>query len=240
MRKRIFLMSILCFFVCAYSISLVHAQNKSILTLADEYALALQKIQRQKSKKSIESLIDKGSAVADQSGELESLSEAEYALLEKKMKGFVINRESILFVKPTFKFFTQFSKTYGTKTDIAYFALMHKIKPDDVWRAYIEQQTDETGCTIYGKGILTDLYGKILQFKRDYPKAYVKNVNEEIDNILEKFTGGTCACGDRNGVLKEFRLFTKTFPKDKNTPTIKKRLAKIEKEKDFRFNCHSG
>lgn len=240
MRKRIFLMSILCFVVCEHSISLVHAQNKSILTLANEYALALKKIQSQKSKKSIEPLIDKGSAVADHIYEMESLSEADYALLEKKMKGFVINREEVLFIKPTFKFFTQFSKKYGTKADIAYFALMHEIKPDDVWEAYFEQQTDVTGCTIYGKGSLTKLYGKALRFKHAYPKAYVKDVNEEIDNILEEFTGGTCACGDRNGVLKEFRLFIKTFQKDKNTPTIKKRLAKIEKEKDFRFNCQSG
>lgn len=238
MRKRIFLMSILCFVICECGISIVHAQNKSILILANEYALALKKVQRQKSKKSIEHLIDKGSAVADQSGELESLSEADYALLEKKMKGFVINREEILFIKPTFMFFTQFSKTHGTKADIAYFALMHEIKPDDVWSAYVEQQTDVTGCTIYGKGTLTRLYGKALRFKRSYPKAYVKDVNEEIDNILEEFTRGTCACGDRNGVLKEFQLFIKTFPKDKNTPTIKRRLANIEK--NFRFNCQSG
>ena len=103
--------------------------------MANEYALALKKIQRRKSKTSNESLIEKGSAVADQSGELESLSEGDYALLEKKMKGFVINREEIIFIKPTFEFFTQFSKTHGTKTDIAYFALMHEIKPDDVWKA---------------------------------------------------------------------------------------------------------
>ncbi len=231
---------ILCFLVYECSISFVHAQNKPILTAANQYALALKKVQTRKSKKSIEPLIGKGRAVADHFDELESLSEAEYALLGKKMQGFVINREEVLFIEPEFKFFSRFSKTHGTKTDIAYFALLHAIKPDDVWTAYFEQQTDVTGCTRYGKGILTNLYGKILQFKRAYPKAYVEDIKEEMNNILEEFTGGTCACGDRRGVLKEFRLFIKTFPNDKNTPVIKKRLAKIEKEKDFRFNCQSG
>ena len=240
MQKRMFLILTLCLVVYECSVSFVHAQDKSILNLANQYALALKKVRNQKTKKSIEPLINKGKAVADRLDELESLSEADYVLLEKRMQGFVINREEVLFIEPEFKFFSRFSKTHGTKTDIAYFALRHAIKPDDVWAAYFEQQTDVTGCTIYGEGILTNLYGKILQFKRAYPKAYAEDIYEETNNILEKFTEGTCACGDQNGVLKEFRLFIKTFPKDKNTPAIKKRLTKIEKEKDFRFNCQSG
>ena len=96
-------------------------------------------------------------------------------------------------------------------------------------------QTDVSGCTIYGNGVLTTLYGKALQFKKTYPKAYIKDVNEEIDKILEEFIEGTCACGNRNSVLKEFRLFIKTFPNDKNTPRIKKRLTKLAKDKDFRL-----
>ena len=156
------------------------------------------------------------------------------------MKGFVVNREEILFIKPDLKFFAQLSKTRGTKTDTAFFALTREIRPDNVWAAYYEQQTDVTGCTIYGSGALTSLYGKALRFKKTYPQAYVEDIDEEINEILRQFTDNLCACGGRDTVLKEFRLFIRTFPKDKNTPGIKKNLTKLQKRKDAGFNCQSG
>jgi len=188
----------------------------------------------------VESVVRKGKTVSEKLEEIEALSEADYALLEKKMRGFVVNRDEILFIEPDSKFFARLAETRGTKADMAFFALMPQIKPRNVWAAYIEQQTDVSGCTIYGNGALTGLYGKALQFKRAYPKAYASDINKEIAEILSEFTDGTCACGTRAGVEKEFRAFIKTFPKDKNTPAIKKRLANLKGNKDFRFNCESG
>jgi hypothetical protein len=218
----------------------VDAQDKSILKLADEYSLALQKYERQKTRTSVESVMRKGKAVGEKLDEIEALSAADYSLLEKKMRGFTVNREEILFIEPDLKFFAQLSERSGTKTDAAFFVLMRVIKPDNVFPVYIERQTDVSGCTIYGIGALTVLYGKALQFKKTYPKAYVSDINREIEEILSEFTEGTCACGTRAGVEKEFRAFIKTFPKDKNTPAIKKRLANLKRNKDFRFNCESG
>jgi hypothetical protein len=218
----------------------VRSQNKSILQLADDYSLALGKYQRQKSRASVESVMRKGKAVGGKLDEIEALSDADYVLLEKKMQGFVVNRQEILFIEPDSMFFARLAKTRGTKADLAFFALMPQIRPQNVWAAYIDQQTDVTGCTLYGNGALTGLYGKALQFKRAYPKAYVVDINKEIDEILSEFTDGTCACGSRASVEKEFRAFIKTFPKDKNTPVIKKRLANLKRNKDFRFNCESG
>lgn len=226
-------------FVAVSSIT-AYAQDKSILKLADEYSLALKKYQKQKSRKSVESVMRKGKALDEKLLEMEDLSEADYALLKKKMKGFVINREEIVFIKPDLKFFQKLSRTRGTKADIAFFTLMREIRPDDVWAAYIEPQTDVTGCTIYGNGVLTKLYGKAVQFKRNYPKSYVSDINEEISEILQEFGDAVCACGEREDVLKEYRLFIKTFPSDKNTPAIKQNLEKIEKSVDARFNCQSG
>lgn len=218
----------------------VYSQNTSILELADKYSLALKKYQSQKSRMSVESIVQKGKVVAEKLDELESLNATDYSLLERKMEGFVVNREEIVYIKPDLKYFAQLAKTHGTKADIAFFALMREIRPDDVWAAYIEPQTDYSGCTIYGNGLLTKLYGKALQFRKNYPKAFAVDINEEIDKILEEFPESGCACGNRNSVIKEFRLFIKTFPKNKNTPEIKKRLANLEKERDFRFNCQSG
>ncbi len=235
-----FLVFSLIIVIYGYETSFASAQNKSILTLANRYASALQKMQNQKTKKSIEPLIRQGKMVAEQLDALETLSEADYSSLQKKMKGFVVNREETIFIEPDLKFFTKFVKERGTKADAAFFSFMNEIKPDSIWAAYIEQQTDYSGCTIYGNGMLTKLYGKAKRFKVNYPAAYLSDIDHEVSKILGAFTNSTCACGDRNGVLKEFRLFIKTFPNDKNTAVIRKRLAKIEKNSDFRFNCQSG
>ncbi len=222
------------------SASTVFSQTKSILKLAEEYSNALRKYQKQTSRSSVESLVRKGTILSRHLDKLENLSVEDYELFEKKMKGFVVNREEVVFVEPDLKFFAALSRTKGVSSDVAYFALMQQIKPDSIWAAYTDQQTDYSGCTIYGNGLLTKLYGKALNFKSKYPKAFSAEINEEIKGILEPLTDGDCACGNRVDVIKEFRLFIKTFPKDKNTPKIRKRLAIIQKDKDFRFNCQSG
>ena len=218
----------------------VYSQNKSILQLADEYSLALAKYETQIPRRSAESVLRKGKAVSGQIDEIEALSETDYALLEKKMRGFTVNRDEILFIEPDLKFFHALAQKRGTKADLAFFSLMRELKPDNVWAAYYEPQTDVSACTLYGGGLLTRFYGRALQFKNDYPKAYVEDIDKEISDILEQFSDHLCACGDRASVVKEFRSFIKTFPKDKKTPEIKRLLKNINKNKDFRFNCQSG
>jgi hypothetical protein len=226
---------------CVAAASPVSAQDKIVLQLAEEYSRTLKNYQAQKSRISLESVLRKGKAVAERLDEVESLSDAEYAVLEKKMKGFVVNREEVVFVKPDLKFFAQLSQRWGTKTDAAFFVLMRVIRPDDVFPVYTERQTDVSGCTIYGIGALTVLYGQALKFKNTYPQAYTPDIDEEINEILDEFTGAdVCACGDSASVRREFRLFIKTFPKDKNTAIVRKRLANLEKNKNNRFKCQSG
>lgn len=226
---------------CAAAASPVFAQDKIVLQLAEEYSRTLKNYQAQKSRISLESVLRKGKAVAERLDEVESLSDAEYAVLEKKMKGFVVSREEVIFVRPDLKFFAQLSERWGTKTDAAFFILMRVIRPDNVFPVYTERQTDVSGCTIYGISALTVLYGKALQFKKTNPQAYTPDIDEEINEILDEFTGeSVCACGDSASVRREFRLFIKSFPKDKNTSIVRKRLANLEKNKANRFNCQSG
>jgi hypothetical protein len=240
MNKSKLSIIILLIVIFGQSALFVHSQTKSILILADEYSLALSQYQKQTSRSSVESVVRKGEIVGEKLVEMEALSETDYSLLEKKMKGFTVNRDEILFINPDLKFFAELSKTNGTAADIAFFSLMLQIRPENVWAAYIEQQTDYSGCTIYGNGLLTRLYGRALQFKKSYPKVYVTEIADEINKILEEFPESGCACGNRASVLREYRLFIKTFPTDKNTAKIRKRLTKIEKSKEFRFNCESG
>ena len=220
--------------------SAVYSQDKTILKRADEYALALKNYQALKTRTSVVGVIEKGKAVSAKLDEMENLSDADYARLEKKMKGYTVNRNEIVFVEPDLKFFDSLVKTHGTPADIAYFALKLQIRPENIWAVYNQQQTDVTGCVLYGKGFLTKIYGKALQFKKTYPKDYAEDVDKEIEDITSEFRDGTCACGNRATVEQEYNLFIKTFPNDKITPTVKKKLLNLKKNKEFRFNCQSG
>ena len=227
-------------FCLAVSSQTILAQDKSLLTRANEYVRALRRYQVKGNRRSVEGVINKGKYVDEKIEEIEALSEADYSLLQRQMKGFTVNRNEILYIEPDLKFFLDLSRRRGTAADIAYFSLMRKVKPDNVWAAYVEQQTDYSGCTVYGTGLLTKLYGQILKFKRKYPNSYSGSIDEAKDGILEEFSENGCSCGDVNGVLKEFRLFIKTYPKDKNVPKIRTNLNLLKKTGFFRFNCHSG
>lgn len=220
----------------------VFGQNKIVMSLANRYSLALRRLENGNSRQSIEAVYRKGASLSDKLDEMENLSEADYALFEKKMKGFIINRNEVVFVKPDAKFFGSLAQRRGTEADIAFFTFLNHLRPDGVWSAYIEQQTDFSGCTIYGKGILTEMYGRAKQFKRKYPSAYIPEINETITDIKQTFTSDTCACGNnRADVAGEFRLFIKTFPKDEITPAVEKRLADVlNNQSGIRFGCHSG
>lgn len=216
------------------------AQDKTILRLASQYSLALKKLENQKVKSSVAFVYQKGKVVSDNIDVLESLNEADYSTLKRKMKGFVVNRDEVVFIEPDVKFFKKLSAKYGTKADFAFFDLMSRLKPDSVWAAYIQQQTDYSGCTMYGKGLLTQLYGKLLIFKKNHPASYAGDIDREIKGILAEFTDSPCACGSRADVLKEYRLFIRQFPKDKNAPIVRKILKSFDKNKEARFNCNSG
>lgn len=218
----------------------IPAQDKSLLTRSSEYARAFRRYQGNGNSRSVERLINTGKYVGEKIEEIEALSEVDYSLLKRRMKGFTVNREEILFIEPDLKFFLDLSRKHGTSADIAYFTLMRKVKPDNVWAAYREQQTDYSGCTVYGEGLLTKLNGEILKFKGKYPNSYSGSIDDAKDEILEEFSENGCSCGDANSVLKEFRLFIKTYPKDKNIPKIRTNLNQLKKPGFFRFNCHSG
>jgi len=243
MEKQILTIFSLIIVACGFAESRgVYAQNNSIISHADEYSLALENFEKRKTRGNMEAVYRKGRIVDEKLDELENLSEVDYASVERKMRGFIINRNEVVFVRPNVVFFKKLSERLGTKSDIAFFTFLGELKPDSVWSmAYIEQQTDYSGCTIYGKGILTKLYGKAKQFRKQYPSAYVTDIKEEIDEMKRKFTDGTCACGDENGVVEEFRLFIKAFPADEITPSVKKRLGDVQNKKILiRFNCISG
>lgn len=210
------------------------------MKLASQYRLALDEYESRKSRSTLESVFHKGTLMSDKYEELESLSERDYEELKQIMRGFDVNREEIVFVEPDTRFFLRLATRFGSAADRSFFRLLVEIKPNNVWASYFEQQTDYSGCTIYGNGKLTSLYGKATSFMHEYPKAYSNFIVAEIDGILENFDENICSCGGRSQVIREFSLFVRTFPNDSNTPKIRNVLTKLRGRKDFRFNCKSG
>jgi hypothetical protein len=93
----------------------IYAQNPSVLTLAERYSEALQQADRHKGRQSLQELLRKGTLLADRLNDMENLNSANYTLFEKRMKGFVVNREEIVFVKPDVDFFSRLAKQRGLR-----------------------------------------------------------------------------------------------------------------------------
>lgn len=152
-----------------------------------------------------------------------------------------MNREEVVFVEPDVDFFKKLAKKYGKAADIAFFDLLKKYKPQSVWPVYMLQQTDVGGCTKYGTGTLTTLYGKVSKFKKKFKTAYQDDVREMMEELENQFTDWSCACGDANSVMKELKLFLSRFPKSPISPAVKKRLSSLKAGKSsFEFHCIGG
>lgn len=227
--------------ICA--VPFAKAENKAIFNTVDQYSEAIGKFQSDIVKtSSLENVYHQGQAAASKLiPALESLSPVDFDSIVKKMRGYVINRDEVIFVLPDFKFFGELSKKQGTDADVAFFAFMSDLRPANVWPAFIEQQTDYSGCTDFGKGLLTNLYRKAVNFSDKNQTAYKIDIDEVIREIKAELTESTCACGDMDSAIKEFNLFISTFPAADVTPMIKKRILDIKSNKSFmRFNCTSG
>jgi hypothetical protein len=231
MQKILLTLAIILLIASANAVA--HGQSKPILSRAGQYSAAFKKFQSQKGRRSIEPLIKKGTLVSDKLEDIESLDEGEYAKLKSRMKGYAVNSEEILFIEPDVDYFVKLANKRGTKTDIAFFAFLKRLKPDSVWPAYIEQETDFGGCTRYGNGLSTGLYKKAIQFRKTFPTSYAGDVKKAVEDIIQNFKENPYTCSSRADILKEYRLFIKTFPKDRNTPAVRAALKTVEKKKDL-------
>jgi hypothetical protein len=129
MKKQVLIVFSLIITVCVSGLSRrVYAQSNSIVALADRYSFALKKFEKRRMRGNIEAVYRKGQIVAEKLDELENLSETDYASVERKIRGFVINRNEVIFVKPDVVFFKKLSKRLGTKSDIAFFTFLGELQ----------------------------------------------------------------------------------------------------------------
>lgn len=250
MYKQLFVTAIAVLIVLNF---VLLAHSKDLLDLeVNKYVVLLNSINKSQKKQSLESLYKLGISV--QNKIKSDLDQKTYDSLTKKMQGFYSmpfeqsEYEIGIYLNPEFYYNLALKK--GTPADIAFFKLCKKTKPKGMWPIYTNQQTDYSGCQIFGKGILVNLYKDWTNFKKQYPKAqgYTIEVNKNMSDLEEILTNDMpCVCDDKASYIKELELFIKTFPNSKLSSKVKTLIQKaksgeFDNIKDPRtiFQCQSG
>jgi len=173
---------------------------------------------------------------------LEALSGEDYAFVQQHMKGFFVFREEIVGVKPNMAFFKELAARKGSQEDVDFFDLMAEVYGDGIWPAFVEQQTDYSGCGSYGDGARTRIYLHAAKLKTPVNEAYKKEIDGMIKGLKESFIAdGTCVCGGADAVIKELSLFIEKAPDADFIEEVKQLLSKVKAGKSrMGFYCQTG
>jgi hypothetical protein len=235
-----------CLAIAAFD-STALAQTKAAAEIPPEvesYAAALDALQQSGGKQKIEPVFEAGmQAGPSLQAVLPELSESQFQQVQHQMQGFVIARYGTVFVRPNVEYFKKLSRKIGSKADRAFFDIYERTEPDTngAFPAYIQQHTDEAGCTRFDGKMLTDLYRGWITFRTAYPDDYSPEAQGEIDSIETELRSGICSCDNANKTAAGLQRFVDAFPDLPITPKIKARITQIREGKSsFRFNCHAG
>lgn len=172
---------------------------------------------------------------------LEAMPEVEFQALRRQLPGFVFSREEVLVAGPEPSHFSDLARRHGQPADTGFFILLSRTRPDGVWPVYMQQQTDHSGCTLFGQGKLVDSYRSWRRFRSQFPRAYVRFVTERLADIEDQVARSTCACGDADSVSRELSAFAAAFPESAVAAAAASRArAARESRSTIRFNCLSG
>jgi hypothetical protein len=171
---------------------------------------------------------------------LESMSDVEFKEIAS-LPGAIVNRDEVLFVNPDPDYFLRTASTFGDAADRAFFTAYTSTYPDSVWPAYDTQQTDYSGCTAFGEGRLVGAYRTWSDFRRTYPSRYRRRANAELEQVGERLTESTCACGDKASIEREMQQFLRAFPRASVAAAVRTRLRALTGGRsNVRLRCLSG
>jgi hypothetical protein len=220
------------------------AANVEIPEAVETYASAIDDLRTSRGKSPIEPVFEDGmKAGPELEAVLPDLSESQYQEVQRRMQGFIVVRGATIVVRPSVGYFKSLARKHGSKADRAFFDIYQRTEPDGngPFPAYIQQQTDEAGCTRFDGKLLIDLYRGWLTFRTTYPDDYANEAQGEIDSLESELLSGICTCENAAKTASGLQQFVDAFPDLPITPKIKNRIAQIRSSKSsFRFNCHAG
>jgi hypothetical protein len=223
----------------------VWAEPSGYRAAAHEYVAALKRLTCHAPDTSVEDVYERaarlGEALLSPPSALESMPEVELQALRKQLPGFILNRDEALIAGPEPSYFLDLAKRFGQPSDRGFFVLQSRSRPDGVWPVYIEQQTDYSGCTLFGQGKLVDSYRSWRHFRSEFPRTYARFVTRALADIEEQVAQSTCACGDPDSVSRELAEFAAAFPESAGAAAAASRARAIREHRStIRFNCLSG
>jgi len=218
------------------------ADTASLLQRAGEYGQEVSRIEASGKTASLEKLLKQGDELAAELRPvIEQLSNADYASVEKNMKGYVVNREEVILLNPDTRFFSKLAGTIGTEHDRLYFNFILKVMPEGYWPVYIMRQTDVGGCIDFGTGALSTLYKEGIQLSPKLAGYYRQQLDMTLEDIADQLTTGACACGNITSVKKELETFLEINPKTPISDRARARLHAIQQGRHtIRENCIGG
>ncbi|WP_443083009.1 hypothetical protein [Vampirovibrio chlorellavorus] len=212
-----------------------------VTQLAAQYLTALQQWQQSKQKESLEPVLNKGQEAARAILQrAETLTDEDFEALKKSMPGYLILHRDILVAGPDPAFFLTLATQKGKPADQAFFKLMNQTL-NGYWPSTMEQLDDLSGCTRFGSGELVRLYGEWTAFKRQYPNAFAKALQDPnlllLNDLEDQLVNSNAACEGPDSVQQELQRFVENFPKSPLTPKIRQRLLDLQQKKlDMSFN----
>ena len=221
----------------------VYGDQSSILAEVHQYAEQAAQFENGKGKQSLGDLYLDGDVLADELAKvLESLSDQDYELAQKEMKGFFVFREEIVGVVPRWMFFRDLAQRKGSKEDIDFFTFMAELYGDGIWLVYEQQVTDYSSCGSYGDGTRTRLYLAATKIKPPVNQVYRTKLDKAIADLKESLVDeNICVCDGPDSAINELSLFVKEAKDANIRQDVEKLLAKIKTGKSkVRFNCHPG
>ena len=171
---------------------------------------------------------------------LESLPAEEFDRVNG-VPGLLVLRTEVVFAEPDPTYFLGLAERQGRTVDRVFFHAYSRTYPKPAWPVYREQQTDYSGCTLFGGGELADTYALWDDFHRKYPGSYHPTVQNVLQDIEGEVGNSTCACGDKASVVRELSAFAKRFPDSRAAASASKRAQEVRGSRSgFRFHCISG
>ena len=90
----------------------------------------------------------------------------------------------------------------------------------------------------FGEDRILPLYRGWQQFRSAYPAAYADRTAQQLADLEEVVTLGTCACDGIDSVLREQKTFLEAYPDHAKAGEIKARGAQLRNDPDaMPVNC---
>lgn len=160
---------------------------------------------------------------------IEYLSDADFAKLRSRLKGFVLSRGVDIFADPDPKFFRELAEQHGEPADLAFFNLLEKSLAADYLPIYVKSQGRGV-CVRYGENVIQPYYAGWLDYLHQSPARYKLKVAQSIADLEDAVGLGTCACGDIDSVQQELKSFVNRFPTAGINGKVRDRIEQLDKD----------